>query len=162
MHSDKSNTTQNFTQTTYTRLLSVSIVKPTRELQLIVSGRVSNFNDIGSKLYVKRREFFILIQQWNPCLRSWVIQVIMQKQQVAKDNNILIFAARKNNLLHCINDTIPFVCCWCKIILKLIPQEYLTNINHDNANQFYGVWSLFLDYIEPDRSSTLLKVLLCT
>lgn len=77
-------------------------------------------------------------------------------------NNILIFAARKNILLHWVNDTIPFVCCWCKIILKLIPQEYLTNINHDNADQFYGVWSLFLDYIEPDRSSTLLKVLLCT
>lgn len=69
-------------------------------------------------------------------------------------NNILMFAAKW------VSDTIPFVCCWCKIILKIIFLGYFININHGNADQFYGVWSQVVDYIGPDCSSTLLKGLL--
>lgn len=51
-------------------------------------------------------------------------------------NNILMFAAREHLHLQWVSDTIPFVCCWRKIILKMTSLEYLTNINHDNADQF--------------------------
>ena len=74
--------------------------------------------------------------------------------------NILTFAARKNILLHWVKDKVPSICGWRKIIFDLIPLEYLTNVIHYSVDQFYRVWSPFLDYIGPDLSSLLLKGLL--
>lgn len=47
-------------------LLYVSSVKLTWELYLIASGLVINFKDTGMKLYVKWREFFILLEKRTP------------------------------------------------------------------------------------------------
>ena len=76
--------------------------------------------------------------------------------------NILTFAARKNIILQWVNNKIPSVCGWRKIIFELIPLEYLTNVIHYSVDQLYRVWCPFLNDIRPDLSSFLLKGLLCT
>ena len=63
--------------------------------------------------------------------------------------NILTFAARKNILLQWINDKRPSVNGWWKVLLELIPLEYLTNIIHHKVDQFYKIWQPYMNYLGP-------------
>lgn len=68
--------------------------------------------------------------------------------------NILTFAARKNIVLQWVGDKPPSVNSWRKIIVELIPLEYLTSIMHTAVARFYKVWRPYFNYIGPELSST--------
>lgn len=50
--------------------------------------------------------------------------------------NLLTFAARKNTFLRWISDKTPTISGWHKILMELIPLEYLTCIVNDQLDQF--------------------------
>lgn len=53
--------------------------------------------------------------------------------------NLLTFAARKNILLRCISDKTQTISGWHKILMELIPLEYLTCLVNGRPDQFYNV-----------------------
>ena len=69
---------------------------------------------------------------------------------------ILTYAARKNILLQWINEKVPTVKGWQKVVFDMVPLEYLTCILHSKTDQFYKIWKPFLNYIEPGVSNIML------
>lgn len=70
---------------------------------------------------------------------------------------ILTYAARKNILLQWITEKVPTVKGWQRLVLDMVPLEYLTCIVHSKTDQFHKTWKLYLNYLEPDVSNIMMQ-----
>lgn len=71
--------------------------------------------------------------------------------------NLLTFAARKNILMRWISDKTPTISGWHKILMELIPLEYLTCLVNGQPGQFYNVWKPYISNLGIDLSTILWK-----
>ncbi len=71
--------------------------------------------------------------------------------------NWLTFAARKNILFYWIKEASPSKNSWHNIITDCIPNEYITSMLHSRMDSFHKMWGLYLDFIGPRLSSSVLQ-----
>ncbi len=62
--------------------------------------------------------------------------------------DVMTFSAWKNIILQWISDKAPSVQGWQKVLMELLPLQYLTCIIHSKTDLFYKVREPFVNYLD--------------